>query len=703
MIRRTFLTRIGLGLLASASPVVITAVIAQSKDQHVDKLQSRISETVVFYVATDGKDSWSGKLSEPNTERSDGPFATIMRSRDAIRELKRQQGGQLKQSVTVCIKEGTYFLTKPLVFTAIDSGTKRFPITYASYQDQKPVISGGQRITEWQQELVNGKTLWTAKIPEVQRGEWYFRQLWINGQRRTRARYPSKGYLQVANVPDVSPKTVWHQGQKQFEYAAGDLQSWETVTEGEVIVMTRWVESRLPIASVNETEKIISFDETSVLRIDPGNLYYVEGVFETLDTPGEWYLDRTQGKLYYYPMDDESIDNIEAIAPAIGPIIQLLAQVESGRHIQHLKFQGLTFAHTKWSLPSGHSGFAMGAFLVPGAIHGVGAAYCIFKECTFAHLGTYAIDLKRGCHHNSIVDCNLFDLAGGIKFGEAEIRKNEALHTHTNEVANCHIYDGGRIFHSGMAIWVGQSYNNRVAHNHIHDFYNTTIHLGRTWGYGQTLAKGNIIEFNYVHHIGDRSDGDGPILNDLGAVHTLGVQPGTEIRSNLIHNVDAFSYGGWGIYLDSTSSRMVVKNNLVYRTRDGALHHNNGKHNTICNNIFAFGRLAQIRRSGQSSRLSFTFENNIVYWSDGKLLDGKWSNFGFAFDRNIYWKINNDEIYFSDLTWEKWQANGMDRNSIVADPLFVSPEEGDFELKPGSPAFQVGFQSISEVYSLKSA
>ena len=692
MIRRTFLTRIGLGLLASASPVVITAVIAQSKDQHLDKLQSRISETVVFYVATDGKDSWSGKLSEPNAERSDGPFATIRRSRDAIRELKRQQGGQLKQSVTVFIKDGTYVLTKPLVFTAIDSGTKRFPITYASYQDQKPVISGGRRITEWQQELVNGKTLWTAKISEVQQGEWYFRQLWINGQRRTRARYPSTGYLQVANVPDVSPETVWHQGQQQFEYAAGDLKAWETATEGEVIVMTRWVESRLPIASVNETEKIISFDETSVLRIDPGNLYYVEGVFETLDTPGEWYLDRTQGKLYYYPMDDENIEDVETIAPVIAPIIQLLAQVESGRHIQHLKFQSLTFAHTEWFLPSGHSGFAMGAFLVPGAIHGVGAAYCIFKECTFAHLGTYAIDLKRGCHHNSIIDCNLFDLAGGIKFGEAEIRKNEALHTHSNEVANCHIYDGGRIFHSGMAIWIGQSYNNRIAHNHIHDFYNTTIHLGRTWGYGQTLAKGNIIEFNYVHHIGDRSDGDVPILNDLGAVHTLGVQPGTIIRHNRIHNIQAFNYGGWGIYLDNGSSQITVENNLVYLTRDGGFHLHYGKLNTVRNNIFAFGTNAQLRKSSQEKHLSLIFENNIVYWNSGKLLAGKWKDFNFEFNSNLYWQVNDQEISFDGLTWREWQAKGIDLNSIIAPPLFIAPERGNFLLKPDSPAFKLGFR-----------
>lgn len=105
---------------------------------------------VTLYVAPDGNDAWSGKLASPNRRKSDGPFATLQRARDAVRELKRQQGGTLKQPVTVSVRRGTYFLAEPLVFTPEDSGGANAPVTYAAYQKEKPVISGGRKLGNWE-------------------------------------------------------------------------------------------------------------------------------------------------------------------------------------------------------------------------------------------------------------------------------------------------------------------------------------------------------------------------------------------------------------------------------------------------------------------------------------------------------------------------------------------------------------------------
>ena len=187
MNRRVFLTWLGLGLLASASPIAIAALINQDKPQQTSDFVLNGLEPVLFYVAPNGNDGWSGKWEKPNWTKTDGPFATLHRARDAIRELKNQQGGILKQSVIVFLRGGTYFLSEPLIFTPEDSGTADFPITYRAYRKEKPVISGGQRITGWKQQ----GNLWVANLPEVKTGKWYFRLLRVGDDWAIRARYPN--------------------------------------------------------------------------------------------------------------------------------------------------------------------------------------------------------------------------------------------------------------------------------------------------------------------------------------------------------------------------------------------------------------------------------------------------------------------------------------------------------------------------------
>jgi hypothetical protein len=185
----------------------------------------------------------------------------------------------------------------------------------------------------------------------------------------------------------------------------------------------------------------------------------------------------------------------------------------------------------------------------------------------------------------------------------------------------------------------------------------------------------------------------------MGGIYTLGGSPGTVLHHNLMHDITSHSYGGWGIYFDEGSQGIVAENNIVYRAKSSGFHQHYGRENRLRNNIFAFGGEAQLMRSRDEPHLSFIFEHNIVYWKDAPLLGSNWNGdkTKFQLDNNLSWDCagGGKRFKFADLSFEDWQKQrGQDAHSLMADPLFVDPEHGDFGLKPGSPAEKIGFTPI---------
>ena len=346
--------------------------------------------------------------------------------------------------------------------------------------------------------------------------------------------------------------------------------------------------------------------------------------------------------------------------PRLAQVVRLAGDPVAGKFVEHMTFRGIGFAHTAWYFdhktvgqqgaadiadrewsfkpdPS-RSGFHQAAIGVPAAVSGSGVRICTFDHCQILHVGTYGLELARGCQKNRITRCTLADLgAGGIKIGEVAIRGTPNDETAFNEISDCTIADGGNQFPSCVAVWIGQSHDNLVTHNDIHGFWYTGISIGWTWGYGPSAAQRNTVEYNHVHHIGVKADGVEPILSDMAAIYTLGNQEGSRIRFNRFHDIAALKYGGWGIYFDEGTTHMVAENNLVYRTTHGGFHQHYGRENTVRNNIFAFGRDAQIQRSRVEDHESFLFERNIVLWDQGALLAGDWHQLNVRFDHNTYW------------------------------------------------------------------
>ena len=141
---------------------------------------------LTLFVATDGDDSWSGKLAAPNAGRTDGPFGSLERARNAIREMKAKE--DLKEPVTVMVRGGEYYLQETLVLGGEDSGTLDCPVTYSAYPGEKPTISGGRRIEGKWKPCRDG--IMMCALPDVMAGKLRFTQLFINGKRQIRARYP---------------------------------------------------------------------------------------------------------------------------------------------------------------------------------------------------------------------------------------------------------------------------------------------------------------------------------------------------------------------------------------------------------------------------------------------------------------------------------------------------------------------------------
>lgn len=636
----------------------------------------------ILHVAPTGDDR------QPGTR--DRPFASLTRARDEIRAIRKKQGGSLKQPVTVWIHGGTYRLHEPFELTPEDSGSADCPVTYAAASGEKPILSGGQTVSGWKPTRVAGRALWMTEIDEVKKGKWNFHQLWVNGVRRPRARHPNHGFLEVAGLPDPPVKGVRRQpGTKRFRYKEGDLRVWENLAEVDLVALHLWVSVRLGIARLDEKERIVHLVAPSLRRLVDGPKparYYIENALELLDAPGEWYLDRTSGKLYYLPAEGEKFPEATVLAPVQSQLVRFAGEPARGRFVEHVTLRGLTLAHTEVWPARDQPMDIQAAATVPAMLHGDGMRQCRIDRCRFAHAGTYGIHLARGCVGNRIEHCELVDLgAGGIRIGETIQRPAEQERTHDNVISDNHVHEVSKIFHQAVGIWIGQSYSNRIVHNHIHDLTYTGISCGWTWGYGNSLAQGNLIEKNHVHDIGKG------LLSDMGGIYTLGKQPGTIIRHNCFHDISAYQYGGWGIYFDEGSTDILAEGNLVYRTTNGGFHQHYGKDNVVRNNIFALGKFAQIRRTRVEAHTSFRFERNLVYWTEGKLLDGNWDDSGYRMDRNLYDYAGKGEVNFGKWTFSQWQERGQDQRSLLAGPLFLAPEKADFRLRKESPTQKIGF------------
>jgi hypothetical protein len=556
----------------------------------------------------------------PNPHRL---YRTIEEAQRAVREFLKTQ--KQPGDVTVLIEGGAYYLTAPLRFAPEDSPVvQQSTVTYKpNPQSSTPVIlSGGREVTGWRRD----GQLWKAKVA----AGWNFRELFVNGHRRTRARSPTTGFFRVVKAgPDK---------RTSFEFKPGDLKRFGKLSQAEVVFLHDWSISRVAVAGIDARTNTIRFQapigrQPAYFAIDSFEKhprYAIENVPELLDSPGEWYLDAESGDITYWPVAGEEIETGSIVAPRLTNLLIVHGDEAGGRPVRNLRFEELRFAHCAWGLPPGgyaesqatmhsarHGDEKSPSELIPAAVTFDAAENCALDRCHFEHLGGSAVWFRRACRNNRLSASRIRDVAaGGVNIGEPHFdmppRQAAARSLNPvsqgNAVVHNRIERCGAIYHGAVAVWVGMAKATEVSSNEISHLPYTGVSVGWNWTAAPTVCEGHLVTSNHIHHVMQ-------MLSDGAGIYTLGRQPGTILRGNVIHDVavNAGRAESNGIFMDEGSSEMLVESNVIYNIAKSPIRfHKSGKNTLRNNQLVTRRRTPPIRYDNTKERLISMEGNQVI-------------------------------------------------------------------------------------------
>ncbi len=596
--------------------------------------------------------------------------------------------------------DGVYELNDTLTFTPADSGQR-----WSAANGACPVFSGGRQVRGWIIGAHAGQVAWSVILPEVAAGAWHFTQLWVNGHRRSRPRMPKTGFFRFTGLAGhADTGMTWMQGPDRAEYPEGSLSRFRNLADVRVISYQLWFDTHHQIKTLDEKRRVVHFHTRSIGSLcDESNQFarfFLMNVGESLSEPGEWYLDRTSGTLTYLPLPGETPETAVVVAPRLAEVVRFQGSRTSA--VTGVVLEHLGLAHNEWSRGTDSCGTVQAAFDVPGGVVFERADNCVLYGCELAHLAGYGVEMLAGSHGNVIAACTIRELgAGAVKIGHENLRVHQAavgektdpparwLRTMATTIADCHLHDGGHIYPSAPGLWIGNAGANRVQHNHIHHFAYTGISCGWTWGYAPTRTWDNRIDFNHIHHINHLR-----VLSDNGGIYTLGIQPGSTVISNHVHDISSYHYGGQGLYPDEGSSGIRFEDNCVHHVAYYGFGTHYGCYLVARNNILAvFGR-GKIDPGRAELSFGQIFERNLLTWTDCDHLvaSAAYLPAMTSTANNLLYTDAPGGAPWTSGTLAAEQALGRWVGTVEADPLFADARSGDFTLRADSPALALGFK-----------
>ncbi|EMI19638.1 putative secreted protein [Rhodopirellula maiorica SM1] len=683
--------------------------------------------TANFFVATDGRDEWSGTLTTANPQRADGPFATLERARDAVRDTKNDK----PTDIVVLVRGGRYQLNNTIVFGLEDSAVGDATITYAAYPGETPVFSSGREIKNWKKVTEDLPGLPTAAHGNV---------LMADVSDRFFTLYDDEGLLPRARSAGFIP--LKGGSRNRLHFPAGKLKDWSNIHDVEIVVRPHhaWIVNILPLESVDESKQIAStsIDATYAMNslhfLKTTDSCWVENVLDELDQPGEWVLNTQEDKLYLWPRNNSPV-----LAAGLTELIRIEGEIDKpgpqDTPVRNLCFRGLTFLHgERYSIASDDAGLQHDWEMYDKASAMVrlrGTENCRIEQCRFAHSGSGAIRIDLHGQQNTL-SSNVIEHIGGTGILLCGYGPGTKDVNRKNLVYNNHIHHTGQIYSHSPGIMVWQSGENRVANNLVHHTPYTGIilsgcmtdfftrqgrELGRTIRRHEIArlprnpqlddvrsylhTRDNVIEYNEIHHAMES-------LGDGNAIYIRGAGAGNQIRHNYIHHLVTPMIMQAAIRTDGGQMDTTIAGNLIYKCMSQGiiLKLNNRCENNIVAEVLAppRGYYLSLREGPLTGAV---IQRNIFYSTDkdavfiDELSPGKGrkteDSRGRALarasdadtDYNIYYCAVDPALGKQMLA--KQQQDGVDAHSRAVDPLFVDPANGDFRLRPDSPALELGF------------
>jgi len=646
-----------------------------------------------FYLSPTGNDAWSGTLAEPNPARTDGPFATLERAREALRAAPPDRPR------TVILRGGVYPLTKTLELGPEDSGTAQAPVVWRAAPGEEVRLIGGLRLTDFQpvndpavverlDPSARGKILqanlkeygltdFGAEWPVTFRGYAGWPELFFDGKPMTLARWPNEGMARVARVVDSGSKPRWNEHPDRagtFVYEGDRPARW---LKAEAVYLNgywayKWYNECIRVDRIDPQAKTITLAAPHLYGLGgpSGGEYFALNLLEELDRPGEYYLDRRTGILYFWPPEPWAGQEV-VLSLLETPLVQMADTA-------WVTFRDLIFEFARGpavTIEGGHDNLIAG--------------------CTVRNIALDAVTVSGGSHHG-VVACDLYNLGGG---GISLNGGDRATLTPCGHYAeNNHIHHYGRLFRTHRdAIFLG-GVGCRASHNLIHDAPHHAMDFG---------GNDHLIEFNEIHHVCLETD-------DAGAIYTgrNWTVRGTVIRFNYFHDIGGGpAVGNQAIYLDDTACGTICLGNVIANVQRAFLI-GGGRDNVVENNLIV--------------------DCSIPLHIDNRGMGGEWLE-----GQEVYLKLRNDlqEVPYREEPWRSRyptlanileEEPGLPKGNVVRrniffrcgrmylaeearqygtfegnwetpdDPGCLDAAHGDFSLRPDAPAWQQvpGFQAI---------